>query len=125
MSEFKYKIPKDFGIKWTKALRSGNYNQGKGNLYDSFDNSYCCIGVAGSLCDVSNHDMIDRGLFSDGEFPVEFIGELSVPKELIGSAFANPLVKELINMNDGTNNCVKKDFNEIADWIEANCEFIL
>jgi len=124
MSEFKYKIPKDFGIKWVNALRSGNYKQGKDDLYKAFNNSYCCIGVAGSICDISNQDMNEKGLFSKDDFSLEFIEQLSFPIELTGSAYANPLVNELINMNDGTNNCVKMDFNEIADWIEANCEFI-
>jgi len=32
-------------LKWIKALRSGKYKQGKGNL-QSADGSYCCLGVA-------------------------------------------------------------------------------
>ena len=36
--------------KWLTALRSGEYLQGEGRLFNSQDTSYCCLGV---LCDVS------------------------------------------------------------------------
>jgi len=36
--------------KWLTALRSGEYLQGEGRLFNSQDNSYCCLGV---LCDIS------------------------------------------------------------------------
>ena len=36
----------DTKIKWLEALRSGKYQQGKGNLRNG--DSYCCLGV---LCD--------------------------------------------------------------------------
>jgi len=31
--------------KWIKALRSGKYKQGRGQLWRKSDNSYCCLGV--------------------------------------------------------------------------------
>lgn len=43
--------------KWTKALRSGKYKQGRNRLcgIDSKGNkSYCCLGV---LCDLYNNEM--------------------------------------------------------------------
>ena len=32
--------------KWVEALRSGEYKQGVGCLYDSRHDKYCCLGVA-------------------------------------------------------------------------------
>lgn len=34
---------------WVKALRSGKYKQGKGELHNKEDNTFCCLGV---LCDL-------------------------------------------------------------------------
>lgn len=34
---------------WVKALRSGEYAQGKGELHNKEDNTFCCLGV---LCDL-------------------------------------------------------------------------
>lgn len=31
--------------KWCAALRSGNYEQGRGLLHDESDNTFCCLGV--------------------------------------------------------------------------------
>lgn len=36
--------------KWSKALRSGKYKQGKGRLKDS-EGRFCCLGVACDLAD--------------------------------------------------------------------------
>lgn len=43
------KLNKTFKARWLKALRSGDYKQGETQLV-SKDMSYCCLGVAGSLC---------------------------------------------------------------------------
>lgn len=42
--------------KWLEALRSGKYVQGKGNLFNKEDNTYCCLGV---LCKVMNVPAFD------------------------------------------------------------------
>ena len=119
-----FRLPKEFAEKWLIALRSGYYHQGSKNLFSN--NEYCCIGVAGAVCGVSTTLMDNRGLFSpECNFPMELIPE-SVPKELIGSVDqpkdSNELVEYLVNMNDG-GRVIKKNFKEIADWIEQNCEF--
>src|SRR5580698_8249299 len=38
------KVNKENILKWTKALRSGNYKQGFGRLQKG--NTFCCLGVA-------------------------------------------------------------------------------
>lgn len=53
----RYRLPKEFTEKWLKALRSGKYEQGTFKLYKEEDNSYCCLGVAGNICGVSNRSM--------------------------------------------------------------------
>ena len=37
---------------WIKALRSGDYKQGEGCLYNNKDDSFCCLGVACDLFQV-------------------------------------------------------------------------
>lgn len=36
--------------RWIRALRSGEYNQATGTLYDPEQNGYCCLGV---LCEIA------------------------------------------------------------------------
>ena len=50
----KYKLPKEFATKWLEALRSGNYKQGMGLLYNEDTGSYCCLGVVCKLCNVNS-----------------------------------------------------------------------
>lgn len=40
---------KEIKERWVKALRSGEYKQGYNQLYNSIENSYCCLGVLCSL----------------------------------------------------------------------------
>lgn len=42
--------------KWVKALRSGNYEQGK-ELLRTLDNKYCCLGV---LCDLYTQEDVGK-----------------------------------------------------------------
>jgi hypothetical protein len=39
-------LPKDFKKKWVAALRSKKYKQGRAELYDTIEDTYCCLGVA-------------------------------------------------------------------------------
>ena len=109
--------------KWIQALKSGNYKQGTGNLYNIRDNSYCCLGVLGSLCNISNTDLIHRSFIRNNYGDSQY--DHSCPKDsdkLYPSAFKKDftdLSKEnlafiLSNMND----IEKKSFKEISDYIE-------
>ena len=42
---------------WCEKLESGEYTQAEGCLYDDEKNSYCCLGIAGLVCDVDPQDM--------------------------------------------------------------------
>ncbi len=113
------KLPKTFKKKWLAALRSGKYKQGKGKLESSIDNTYCCLGVACKISD-PNAKIIGRSLISTVYFNHEEFSELRVPKILRGEADSNPMVRKLINMNDGDAEDSPLSFEEIADWIETN-----
>lgn len=108
---------------------------------------FCCLGVAGHVCGHTKYTMGSNNYLKPS-FKTE---QYDVPLELISSNLENKLVRILSNMNDGIScsiyaelglkeynfrdlnkfmsilNCeVEKvyfTFNEIADFIEDNCEF--
>jgi hypothetical protein len=94
--------------KWIAALRSGEYEQGKGNLR-ARNGTYCCLGV---LCKVAGYGIDtdnDCALRPDGTK-----GEQSY--DALDDLGAVPKIRHpLISMNDSDST-----FTEIADYIEAN-----
>ena len=36
---------KEIKDKWVAALRSGKYKQGSGQLHNTMNDTYCCLGV--------------------------------------------------------------------------------
>ncbi|MEB0262874.1 hypothetical protein [Mucilaginibacter sp. 10I4] len=118
MENYRYQLPKAFATKWVEALRSGEYKQGTGYLSFIYRDSaskveirYCCLGVACSMVGIP-----------DNLLKIEFVlPHFNMPKELIGDRVENGLVQILTNMNDREGG---KSFLEIADWIEANVQFI-
>jgi len=100
------KLPKVFKRKWLKALRSGEYEQGKSVLRNS-KNEYCCLGVAAHICGVIS---ITGKQFIELESGI--IGISKIPELLIGD-LDNAIVRKLSIMND-----CGESFNKIADYIE-------
>jgi hypothetical protein len=115
--------------KWLKALRSGKYNQTKGQLKD--ETGYCCLGV---LCEVKGRlaPFVDDNLFGDTDqkgvhidLKIENL-KVKMPK-VSGKALISPkscwiptwvdrkAQKVLADMNDNGS-----DFKEIATWISKN-----
>ncbi len=89
---------------WINALRSGDYKQGVGALFQRSSNQYCCLGVLGDL-----HDLVDGK------------GRLRNPKDhnycFLPRALLDGVAQSyLVDMNDQEG----KSFAEIADWIEEN-----
>lgn len=86
--------------KWVAALRSGKFQQGRGQLRKG--DEYCCLGV---LCKVARIPISESG-GSAGKSGYKLIHR-RVPEQA---------AETLWRMNDhrGLN------FAQIADWIEAN-----
>jgi hypothetical protein len=111
--------------KWLAALRSGNYQQTTDSLHK--DGAYCCLGV---LCTVAGADMSrQQRSFVDYEGegvvtePAAWIDEKNYTDDeelgpLLLSRFGigNKVENALVTMNDTE----KRDFTEIADWIEKH-----
>lgn len=101
--------------KWVKALRSGEYKQGRDRLRDGGDR-YCCLGV---LCDVLSEGEWERDpvqkdwwrKYGDNE------DKFGVPRDQRDSMGLSENIESfLIGLNDSE----RKTFEEIADWIEEN-----
>lgn len=107
------KLPKKFKEKWLKALRSGEFTQGRGGLHDSDTDAYCCLGVACRI--VQPRKSLGGYGFIEPQLRAK------VPKMLIGT-YDNELIALLTTMNDG---CVidgikRKSFKQIANFVEKN-----
>lgn len=106
--------------KWVDALRSGKYIQG----YDSLRKlvfplmsppvyKYCCLGVLIQVCPsyrwITNATAVynDAGIVTSGELNTSELKDLGIAPDQHNL---------LIGMNDKE----KLNFNQIADWIEAN-----
>lgn len=100
---------------WIKALKSGKYKQGRGNL--NYKGAYCCLGV---LCEVylENCDKPEIEKKTEIKYNnIVFYGgwSASIPDEVREwSGLSNHSQANLIQLNDKAN----KSFAEIADYIE-------
>ena len=104
---------------WIKALRSGDYKQGKNFLRTG--DTYCCLGV---LCDLFIKDQADKGCswvideerivhpFLDGEYGDEFS---EFPSKKVSEWLDDYRIneEELAKMND-----IGKSFDEISSYLE-------
>lgn len=91
-------MDKELKAKWVAALRSGEYEQGVGSLYNKTRDAYCCLGVLHRVADVPDDQWVDCSYgLSTKLLAMERRG----------------LDYELAKMNDNG-----KTFSEIADYIE-------
>lgn len=102
--------------KWIKALRSGKYRQGQGELYSK--GKYCCLGVLARIQGCSTTKLLHHD-------------DMTKPPVGFGGRLGSNTRDTLIEMNDGrmyrdpntgalTDGIDKKSFKEIAAFIEAN-----
>ena len=85
---------------WVAELRSGAWMQAEGTLFDAECGGFCCLGVLRELMpnDSAAYKRKETSAFCRA---VKFAGSIE---------------DKLVDMND----CERKSFPEIADWIEAN-----
>ena len=104
------KLPKVFKKKWIAALRSGEFKQGIGQVYEDMTDRYCCIGVGGIVCGYSKDAIGRTGILPSG------LGK--VPRAF----YESELISQLIDMNDGKGEYKENEqsFAQIADWAELN-----
>ena len=96
-------------IRWIEALRSGKYRQGEGVLAAQDDDgvySYCCLGVLGRVCGLSNQDLDGRRMPRDS----------STCQEPWHTGLDNATESTLASLNDNS----RLSFEKIADIIEEN-----
>lgn len=115
----KIKMPAKLLKKWLKALRSGEYKQTTGTLYNPKTCGFCCLGVlqhvaSGGKCEVN----------SDGDFDAGPSGSWYLGN---GISMSGEMEQILMEMNDGkwdwpNGHYGKKKFPAIADFIEKNTE---
>jgi hypothetical protein len=109
-----YKLPANIKTKWLTALRSGKYEQTDGCLVHKFfddEPSYCCLGVLGKVCGVSDDSMLGLG----------FLDEITVENKLPKFAVQpirdeddkQTIVEKLADMNDNG-----RSFKQIAAYID-------
>lgn len=60
----KLKLDPETKQKWIDALRSGEYKQGNGVLFDIEDGGkqFCCLGILGKVCNIPELSMKDTGM---------------------------------------------------------------
>ncbi len=103
-------------VKWVAALRSGDYNQGKGSLKS--EDKFCCLGV---LCDLHSKTFGTQWATTEGNEDKYYLGTKEVlPNDVMRWAdldWQNPKIREhqtsLTELNDSGDS-----FEEIADIIE-------
>lgn len=121
--EKEFRLPRQITEKWLEALESGEYNQTKKMLYNSYDNGYCCLGLLGKLCGIDNNALENNPYIQENNFYIEEIEnfiKMGYPEELVTTShwMDKKLPNHLANMNDDG----EASFKEIAFWIRENVE---
>lgn len=105
---------KKLSSEWIMALRSNKYKQGIGQLIK--DDKYCCLGV---LCKIYGMNVVNISIENDRE---GFLYEDKISISHLPGKF-----RDEIGMNNEEeskftylNDIDRKNFNEIADYIEIN-----
>lgn len=103
----RYRLPEGVKKAWVQALRSGEYNQARGQLADSGGD--CCLGVLADVAGCLSSD----GHYIDGAGLMGRMALLGSDSEL--EVLPENVQTRLAEMNDGG-----KSFDEIADYIEKH-----
>ncbi len=102
--------------KWVKALRSGKYKQGTGQLRSENGMSFCCLGVLATIVDPYQKTWEPtNGYFADEESPGKWgLSIHEVQAQLLGKGgLGVGVAQKLGKFNDNG-----KSFKWIASYIE-------
>ena len=112
--------------KWTKALRSGDYPQGRNTLHDQDHDEWCCLGVLCSLAVAEGVATATTRRYNGRSF-TNFDGqEATLPisvRDWAGMKSTNGDLGHglsLVDMNDAR----RKSFDQIADLIESRSDWL-
>lgn len=102
--------------KWIEALRSDKYKQGRRKLYNSLDDTYCCLGVLPRVMGLHPRDceLVVLALLNHKTARAAGLPCVKGDQEWDQISDRN-VQKRLANMNDNG-----YSFAEIADWIEKH-----
>lgn len=108
---------KELKDKWIAALRSGEYEQGRGSLYHPPSDKYCCLGVLARIVDPTSINHYGGGVFTAAD--EASISNVYLPTSVyMAAGLQGDMQIKLTVMNDSG----RKSFTEIADWIEENID---
>jgi hypothetical protein len=99
---------------WLTALRSGQFEQGRGALQNG--SKYCCLGVLCRIAGVPRTVATESTVYAAGA--VLFGGMATLPPTWCQAEFG--LTFDEIDHLTILNDMDKLNFNQIADYIEAN-----
>jgi hypothetical protein len=118
------KMPKELRDKWVSALRSGEYVQGTGALYNPRDCSYCCLGVLEYVCEGACEKAASEEAY--GSYLAvpsdEFYERNDISLLDDTGATDDDIIDDLVLMNDGSMHSRQVSFENIASFIENTVE---
>ena len=104
-------LPKQYKEKWVNALRSGNFQQEDGQLYNC--GAFCALGVALHVCNgISLDNLEELNQPSDLEPYLTDTEYRAIPREIRKGDLQDYVIG--LNDNEGYT------FDMIADYIEEN-----
>jgi hypothetical protein len=124
---YEYRLPKWFTDKWLPALESGEYEQAHEALRRVMSNNedldddvigYCCLGLAGLVCDIPNNELNGDYLLVTNTIGYKVPEELLYDKSLHTINSEDQLAVQLVRLNDAKG----FTFKQIAEWVRENCE---
>lgn len=101
---------------WLKALRSGKFKQGKGQLCSDDRSEHCCLGVA--YVAITGKPVYDKTAeyLKNGKFGLS--EDVQMALACANDGDVDDEFKELGLPQPRLNNNGKASFNSIANWIE-------
>ena len=109
-----YKMSKEHKKNYLEGLRSGEYDQIRGEYVDGiFDNMPCVCAIGLYLCQINGAKEVEDACACNDTASLDFGWMLREQDE-------NNLIDDIISLNDDE----EYTFEQIADWIEENVEGI-